>query len=460
MSAARAARPASGRTAAARALVAVDRGADLERALDRAITELALDDRRARALATAIAFGAVRHRQRIDRALERAAHRALVRVDPPVRAVLRSAAAQLLVLDGIPEYAAVATAADLARELGAARATGFVNGVLRSLVRERARGALDVESRSLDAATHISEACSYPRWLVERWLMRFGATVTEDLARRWNEPASLSLRLAPGVDRARWVDELHTAGVDASESPWLPRAVRVRGAHPTELPGWERGWFQPQDEASQAVVALLDPRAGEVILDLCAGLGTKTSAIVEHARAPRHVVACDRSRGRLAAHVAECRRRGGDGGCVSHVVLDGARGLPFRDDAFDRVLVDAPCTGLGTLRRHPEIKWRRAATDPARLAEVQLALLTHAVATLRPGGVLVYSTCSTEPEENENVVRAALRQHPSLNVESARDWLPAPFAPLVAEDGFLRTYPHGEGLDGFFAARLRRSGRG
>ncbi len=448
------------RLAAARALVAVEQGADLERALDRELRRLALEDRRERALASAIAHAAVRHQRRIDLVLERAARRSLARVQVQVRAVLRAAGAQLLVLDGVPEYAAVATAPDLARDLGAARAVGFVNAVLRSVARARCDGDVPAPDVAVGPLARIADELSYPRWLAERWIERFGTPAAEALAGRWNEPATLSLRLAPGVDRERLLTAIRAQGFEASASPWLARAIRVRGAHPAELPGWEQGWFQPQDEASQAVVALLDPRVDETILDLCAGLGTKTSAILEHAGTPRRVVACDRSGARLAAQAAESHRRGDASARVSRLILDGVAELPFREGAFDRVLVDAPCTGVGALRRHPEIKWRRTAADPARLGEIQRAILGNAVRVLRRGGVLVYSTCSTEPEENEDVVRSVLSQHPSLIVESARDWLPAPFAPLVADDGFLRTYPHGEGLDGFFAARLRRSDRG
>lgn len=450
------------RLAAVRTLLAVERGADLDRALDRELRGAGLAERRDRALATAIAYAAVRHQARLDALLERAAARKLTRVEAPVRAVLRAAAAQLVVLDGVPEYAAVSSAPDVARDLGAARAAGLVNGVLRGLLRERAAQTEPAESPQAGSAAAIAARESYPGWLVARWVERFGVERAAALALRWNEPAPLALRLAPGVDREAFVRELAGAGFEASPSPWLARAVRVRAAHPAELPGWDEGRFQPQDEASQAVVELLDPEPGEVVLDLCAGLGTKTRAIVERAGGALTVVACDRSLPRLVAQRAERNRLGATASAsagdvrVAWVTLDGAAPLPIRGEPFDRVLVDAPCSGLGAIRRHPEIKWRRGPADPSRLGATQRALLAGAVRVLRPGGVVVYSTCSTEPEENEAVVRAILATDGRLHVEMAHDWLPAPFAPLVGDDGFLRTYPDGEGLDGFFAARIRK----
>jgi 16S rRNA (cytosine967-C5)-methyltransferase len=448
------------RLAAVRTLLAVERGADLDRALDRELRAAALGERRDRALATAIAYAAVRHQARLDALLELAAGRKLMRVEAPVRAVLRASAAQLVVLDGVPEYAAVSTAPDLVRDLGVARAAGLVNGVLRGLLRDRAAAEGQPVAGATDAAARLAASASYPGWLAARWVERFGAERATALAERWNEPAALTLRLAPGVDRGAFVHALGQAGFEASPSPWLERAVRVRAAHPAELPGWHEGHFQPQDEASQAVVELLAPAPGETVLDLCSGLGTKTRAIVERAGGPLTVVACDRSLKRLVAQRTERARLGSSGAALGWVALDGAVALPFRGAGFDRVLVDAPCSGIGAIRRHPEIKWRRVAADPPRLAATQRALLATAVLALRPGGVLVYSTCSTEPEENEDVVRSVLAGDPRLIVQSARAWLPAPFAPLVGDDGFLRTYPEGEGLDGFFAARMLRSDRG
>jgi len=448
--------------AAVRALARVDTGVELDHALDLEIRAQAPMERRDRALATAIAYAAVRHRARIDAALERAAGRLMEKIARPLQPILRAAAAQMLVLDAVPDHAAVSTATEVARELNARssreqrdRIAGFVNGVLRGL------GRLPEDSRrahppdDLDPARILATELSYPRWLLDRWIARFGARAAAALASRWNEPAWLALRLAPGADLARLIERFREAGFEeAAESTWIPRCIRVRAAHPTELPGWDEGWFRVQDEASQAVVWLLDPKPGERILDLCAGMGTKTAAIAERAGGELALVAADSAGNRLRAQRAERRRT--ESREPNFVVLDGSRELPFRPDTFDRVLVDAPCTGLGVIRRHPEIKWWRSPRDVERSALLQRAILDRAAAAVRPGGVLVYATCSTEPDENEDVVRGALERHPDLHVENARAWLPEPFAPLVGDDGFLRTYPAGEGLDGFFAVRLRR----
>lgn len=454
---------APARTAAYRTLRAVHAGRyDLATAQAHALR--AVHDPRDRALATEIAVGTLRWRARIDHLLAHVSSRSLDRVDPDVLDILRTAAHQLLHLDRVPDHAVVDDAVALTRSVRKARAAGFVNAVLRALAGrppldalparpapDRGSGAVDREQ----ALAYLSVTCSHPRWLVERWLDRHGF----EAADRWtafnNAAASVTLRVNTiRTTAADLAARLADRGVMTAPGRWSPAALVVRHGNPlaTDLAG--KGLFLVQDQASQLVAELVAARPGQRVLDTCAAPGGKTVVLAAGMSDRGLIVAADLRPARvalLARTLAAC-------GCSSARVvrMDARLALPLRP-VFDQVLVDAPCSGLGTIRRDPDIRWRCSAGDLPELSATQAALLGSAAGVVAPGGRLIYATCSSEPEENELVVERFL----AGGAPFARE-RPAPgtLAPLLDDDGQLRTLPHRDGLDAFFAAPLRRDSRG
>jgi 16S rRNA (cytosine967-C5)-methyltransferase len=444
------------RVAAFHVLEAVSAGrADLPSAL--AALRGSLPDDRDQALASEIAVGVQRHRAALDYLLAACSKRPLARLDPEVVDILRLGAYQLLHLTRVPASAVVDDAVELARLAGKASAAGFVNAVLRAL--SRRRGSLELPPRPADprdrdaALAYLAVTLSHPRWLVTRWSDRFGFDATERWLQFDNSAAPLTLRVNRlKLSREALVERLRASGVGVSPGRFAPDALLVEHGRPLRGPGVEEGWFVVQDEASQLVSLLAGPSPGTRVLDACASPGGKATAIAATIGRAGHVVACDvrpRRVGLLRKTVAA------SGATNIHVVrADATRPLPFHV-SFDCVLVDAPCSGLGTLRRDPDIRWRRREQDLPGLAALQLHLLRHAAEAVAPGGRLIYATCSSEPEENEQVIESFLEASPGFERIDIRTIPGVP--PEVADaGGFLRTLPHVHGLEAFFGAVLER----
>lgn len=406
---------------------------------------------RDRALASRLVYGTLAWQGRLDWQLARFSARDPETFDPYVRIAIRLGLYQLTMLDRVPDHAAVATSVELAKR-HVPVAAGLVNAVLRRAIRERNR--LPLPDPAVDPVEHLAIALSHPRWLVERWQARFGSAGLADLLRADNEAAPTVLRARPG-GRAALLVRLAEAGVPCEPGRFAPDAIRVQAADPHAIPGWATGEFSVQEEASQIVAHLLAPEAGMRVLDTCAAPGGKATYVADLMGDRGTVVALDhRARG-VRAIAANADRLGLTS--VAARVLDARTvdtTLPHA--SFDRILVDAPCSGLGTLRAHPEIRWRREPHDLIRLGEQQRRMLEAATPLLKPGGVLVYATCTLSDEENEDVVRAWLGAHPELEREDARASLPASAHALVDDTGALCTLPHRDDLDGFYAVRARR----
>jgi 16S rRNA (cytosine967-C5)-methyltransferase len=365
--------------------------------------------------------------------------------------VLRLGLYQIALLDRVPPHAAVATSVDLVKRQ-VQPASGLVNAILRRAVRERS--SLPLPDPAVDPTEHLAVALSHPRWLVEAWQARFGADATRALLRADNEAAPTVLRARPG-DRAALIARLRATGVVCEAGRFAPDAVHVHAVDPHALPGWPEGRFSVQEEASQLVVRLLDPRPGMRVLDACAAPGGKAAYTAELMGNRGLVVAVDRRR-RGARFIADNAARL-ELSAIAALVLDArAATAAFPKAAFDRILVDAPCSGLGTLRAHPEIRWRRSPADLERLAIQQRRILDAVTPLVKPGGVIVYAACTLTDEENEGVVRPWLDAHPELERERAEEHLPDDARALVDGAGALCTLPHRDGLDGFFAVRVRR----
>lgn len=421
-------------------LLRVEQGAFLDAVLGPAIDRL--EDRREAALLTRLAYGVETWKGRLDWTLDALSGGRLASFEPAVRAALRLGLFQLRFLDRVPAHAVVDTSVELAKHhsKGGAR---VVNAILRRSLRE---DEPPPPREDLDRAAHLAIRWSHPKWLVERWLEERGREATESLLAANNEPGPSAFRVdLRRIRREDAIAALAQRDVTAHASPLAPAALVVEG--PVSAVA-DVEWLAPQGVASQMVARMVAPEPGARVLDLCAAPGGKASALAEE-MAKGIVVASDRTAGGIA-RVAE-RRTGRDRLAV--VRADGTR-PPFRTGSFDVGLVDAPCSGLGTLRAHPEVRWRREPADVARLAALQRRLLDAAATLIRPGGRLVYATCTLVAEENEETVADFLAAHPGWQREDPRARL-GKAAPLVGEDLALRTAPDRGGLDGFYAVVLR-----
>jgi 16S rRNA (cytosine967-C5)-methyltransferase len=452
---------APARVAAFHALRAIGgERADLPSALAQAREHLT--DERDRGLAAEIVTGSLRWQRSLDHLVEHFANRKLAKVDRDVLHILRLSLYQLLHLDRVPASAVVDDAVDLTRHARKGSATGFVNAVLRSALRQRhrlplpARPALRERGESKgerDAAiAYLGITHSHPDWLVGRWVDRLGLEGAERWVRFNNETPRLTLRANTlRATRDGVAASLAAAGVETEPTRYAPDGLLVTAGNPLRVPA--DGSFFVQDEASQLVSVAAGARPGERVLDLCASPGGKTVAMAADMDDRGVLVACD-VRARRVNLLRDTVRLSG-ARCIRLARVPAAGPLPF-DRVFDRVLVDAPCSGLGTIRRDPDIRWRREESDLPALAADQLALLERAASVLRAGGRLVYATCSSEPEENEAVVDAFLSRHPDFTpVDLHEDAAPL-LQPLLDDRGTLRTQPFVHGLEAFFAAVLLR----
>lgn len=406
-----------------------------------------------RALCHELVLGVLRQRLWLDRALEHFGSRKIERLDLPVALALRLGLYQLRFLSRVPDSAAVNESVNLVRGSRLKSAANFVNAVLRRATRE---SDYDPAATIADEIEKLAIQTSHPRWLIERWSAQFGFEETAALAEADNAPAPLAFRFtakatveaANSPAKIVIVNELQAAGAELVESQIVPNAWRVLRSAPLLRDLARDGLIYFQDEASQLIAHLLGARKGDRVLDVCGAPGSKSTLIA--ALAPQAlIVSGDIYEQRARTIKAFARQQ--DAGNVLVIQHDATIELPFDRGSFDRVLVDAPCSGTGTLRHNPEIRWRLTASDISELAAKQKLILHNAAAMVSPGGRLLYSTCSVEEDENETVVDDFLRNHH----EFARTALDVP-KQLTTADGAARTWPHRDDVDGFFVTALER----
>lgn len=417
---------------------------------------------RDRAQAQRLAYGAVQRRATSDAAIERLAGRSTRLLDPPVLAALRLGLYELLFADATPDHAAVDQAVELARAAGAGHAAGFVNAILRRAGRERANLTRDLlGDESSPAAAAVAE--SAPEWLAEMWWQELGADAARSTLAACNRRVEVAMRVNPlRTEPEAVLARLREAGVeaDASEAAWplaAPEMLAIEGRVGEVVPAAiEAGELTPQSRGSAAVVEVLDPREGEHILDLCAGPGIKTGQIAERMCDRGEVISVEIDDIRAAEVAAQARRLG----LHSVTVIEADATESGMAPGFDRVLLDAPCSDLGTLASRPDARWRKSPATIERLTQVQDRLLRQAAAVLRPGGTLIYSTCTISRRENEERVSALLRasvegEVPPLELNDLGSRAPGLAAP--AEPRCLQLRPDRDRTTGFFIARLTRN---
>jgi 16S rRNA (cytosine967-C5)-methyltransferase len=416
---------------------------------------------RERAQAQRLAYGAVQRRGSADVLIGRLAERSPRLLDPPVRTALRLGLYELLFSDATPDRAAVHEAVELVKSGGAAHAAGFANAVLRRAARERDELLALLADDSTPEAAALAH--SAPGWLAELWWEELGPEAARSLLAAGNVPAEHAFRVnVSRADPAEMAARLRNEGmeVEAASGPWPLAGAEMLVAHggiAPALPLIEAGLLTPQSRASGGVVAVLDPGPGEEILDLCAGPGTKTGAIAERAGTRSTVISVEVDEERAAEVAGQAER------------LDLRTVTVWEADAteielerlFDRVLLDAPCSDLGTLASRPDARWRKSPGAIERLARLQDELLDRAGRALRPGGTLVYSTCTIARAENEERVAALLARSeagevPALSLDDLGARSPEVASPH--DPRCLQTRPDLHGTSGFFIARLRREG--
>lgn len=412
----------------------------LDPSFERRTTPLDTRDRR---WTQELLYGMLRHRAWLDAVLSDRVRGGLARLDPDLVDLLRLGVYQLLYMGSVPAYAAIAQTVEQAKRRHGIGASKLANAVLRRTDRERAALHLATPSDPVDA---LALTHSHPRWIVARWVARWGAEETAKLLAANNTEAPVVVR-PYGVVHEQLEAMLEASGVDVSDVPLVEDSIRLgHGITLTELGAFTQGAFFVQDPAATLVTRYAAVPPASVVADLCAAPGGKTFELAREAAA---VFACDRSVTRMQRVIATAAR------------LDTRRVFPLVHDArypalkpVDMVLLDVPCTGTGTFRRHPDARWRLKVSDLAVMSTVQRSILRAAAELVRPGGLLLYSTCSLEPEENDLQIEAFLADHPGFMLEPPPEGaVPA----TVLDAGRLRVLPHKHGTDGAFAARLRRA---
>lgn len=442
--------PKSARAAALLTLLDVESGRFPEDGLDEYAGRL---DRRDRALASALVYGVLRWKSRLDWTLRRFLAKPDKSLHPAVRLILLLGLFQLQYLNRIPASAAVNESVNLAKTYGPTWSPKMVNGVLRNMV--RADRLPDPASADLPAPDRLALEYAHPAWLARRWVDQLGAEAAAALMAANNVVPPLTLRVHTSrTNRDDVAARLMGSAEEITPARYSPDGLILRGAvgPVADLPGYADGWFSIQDEAAQIVGWLARPRPGETVLDACAGRGGKTMHLAAMADGP--VWGLDPDANRLNQARSEADRLGLNP--VRLVQGDLLEGPPFEPESFDVVLVDAPCSNLGVIRRRPDVKWLKSSPDPARLADTQLRLLKAAATLVKPRGRLIYAVCTVTPEETTGVTDAFWMDHLDFGLRPAGGYLPESARPLVDPDGMVRAWPHRHGTDGFFAALFEK----
>ena len=432
------------RLAAFEILLRVEAGAYASVLLASKEAELKAPDR---ALCHELVLGVLRRQLWLDRLIEYYANRKVGELDVAVCVVLRLGLYQLRFLSRVPPSAAVNESVNLVHFARLRSAGGLVNAVLRRATREL---GVDPTSAIRDPIERVAVATSHPPWLIERWTKAFGAEETEAFAQANNEPAPVAFRIVNNrAQEAKLCERLRRSGAELIPSRVVSGAWRIAGAGTLLAESVAAGQVYVQDEASQLVAEALGARPGERVLDLCAAPGSKTTQIADRCHDSAIIVAGDLHQHRLRTVISTAKLQGLRS--IHCLALDGLTTLPLADSSFDRVLVDAPCSGTGTFRHNPEIRWRISPDDIQELSGRQKQLLFNAASVVKPGGRLIYSTCSVEPDENEQVVQAFLENKRTFRLGQL-----AVASSLITSSGTARTWPHREGTDGFFICALER----
>ncbi len=424
------------------------KGAYANIALARELTRQRLSDQERR-FATELVYGVIKTGPTLDWILSHYCSRPLEKIDAAIRNILRLGVYQMFFLTKVPPSAGCNEAVKLTKKYGHAGTVKFVNAVLRNAAREPDKAAYPDPER--DLARYLSLTYFHPQWLIERWLKRLGRNAAEALCQANNETPPLCMRTNTlRIDRTSLQQRLEQEGVSCSPSPLVPEGL-ICTEHPalSQLPSLLEGFAQVQDESSMLVSHVLAPQPGEFIIDACAAPGGKSTHLAALMKNQGKVLSIDIHANKLPLIQDNATRLGIT---ILHTAHLDAADLHTRyADQADRVLVDAPCSGLGVLRRKPDSRWRKNEALLAELPLLQAAILDSAAKCVKPGGVLVYSTCTTEPQENQEIVQSFLNRSPEFSLD-----ITGHFLPMKREESMVQLWPHIDNVDGFFIARMVR----
>lgn len=447
--------PASAREVALDVLVRVEQQGAYSNLLLGSSLQKAELSREDTGLATELVYGTLSRMITLDFVLGGFVSKGLAKLEPWVRGLLRISLYQIMYLDRIPSHAAVNEAVNIAKRRGHQGISGMVNGVLRSVLRV---GELPVLPEGLSREERISILHSHPLWMVQRWSEEYGPDTAEAMCAANNEPPAVSVRVnTTMISRAALLAELTASGLDAVESELSPFGLVIRGGGNLALTSWYRdGYLSVQDESSMLVAEAVAPEAGMKVLDCCAAPGGKSAHMGELMKDQGHILANDLHEHKAKLIAEQAARLG-----LESIMTASGDALKLAEShvpaSYDRILLDAPCSGLGVIRRKPDLKWRKQPEDVAGIAALQRELLQSVSRLLKPGGVLVYSTCTTEQEENSRVVAEFLEHNPDFASVSFQSpvWERVKGTALAKGEG-IQLLPHHYGSDGFYIARLQR----
>lgn len=393
-----------------------------------------------------LVHGVIRWRSRLDWVINGFYHGNYVKSEINLKNALRVATYQILFLQKIPHHAAVNEAVEFIKRLNGEKAANLVNAVLRTIIRNI--DEIKFPDPAADAVHYLGVYYAHPTWMVKKWLARFGFEDTQKLLLANNQVPEITIRINRlKIEPAKFLSSLEEAKLSYQGSEYIDYYLKVRNlSELSELNYFANGYFTIQDESAALPSILLNPQAGERVIDMCAAPGGKTTHIAELMKNQGKIIAVDKYDHKLNLIRSSCDRLGID--IVDYVVGDASE---LELESVDKILVDVPCSGLGVLRKKPDIKWKREPDDLLKLNVYQTGLLNNAAKLLKPGGAIVYSTCTTEPEENFMIIEEFLKTHTDFVIDDATKYINNI---LVNENKCVETYPHKHHIDGSFAARL------
>ncbi|MFH2045222.1 MAG: 16S rRNA (cytosine(967)-C(5))-methyltransferase RsmB [Pseudomonadota bacterium] len=412
--------------------------------------------KREKALFNALVYGVLRWRSRLDWIIQQFSKQPLEKTNTEILNILRLGLFQIIHLNRIPISAAVNTSVEIAKHVAGIKSSGYVNAVLRRTGREYKSLCFPDLNNKPEYAISVNK--SFPEWMIKRWIGLLGKKSTIDLCDAINNIPPITIRVNTlKTNRNELIDCIEQEVQDVSQTVCSPNGVsflRPKNSI-SEMEAFKNGWFQVQDEAAQLVAFLLDPQPGETIMDACAGLGGKTGHIGQLMKNKGSITAIDYEKEKLLKLSLDMERLGITNVKTSMGDLGDPVFLKNYSGKFDRILIDAPCSSMGVIRRNPDIKWKLTEDKLLFYQKRQFLFLDNLAMVLKPGGIIVYAVCSTEPEENEEVISKFLLKHSDFTIDDVRCFQKI-FKPFLNSEGFIKTYPHINNMDGFFVVRLKR----